>query len=568
MDAVRKNHTATIAIVGSFVLAVILVAGTIWMGRNVKKDTEEAVRTVSLLYLDELAGRREQVVENNLADKVQTIRVAIDLMTGEDLSDKAHLEAYQTRMKQLYKLDKFAFVDTDGLIYTSTGTQTNIDEYSFDYHTLSQPEISVFHSDSTDKRVIIAIPVNIPFQGETLAVCFMAIDMEEMLSGISMTTNTGGATFCNIYTRSGSALTNAVLGGLAEEDNLLDAMSIAEFEDPYSYDRFVQEFQTGTRGVVSFSYNGIRETLTYIPVGGTDWLLTYLIRESVISDRISSISAGTIRRSIVQSVLTVVAMLVMFGFIIAQTKHNSRLLLERETADAENRVKQEELEHRLALQEKLLAEQRQREQQDKMITALSSDYWSVYYLELDKDEGVCYQAHGDLDGTGFKVGDRFKYLPSVTAYANRYITQAYREEFLRFIQPEAIREGLKTSRVISYTYTVSRHGRETYETVRFAGVRHPEDGDDALVHNVGACFADTDAETRKSMAQHQALSDALTAAEDANKAKTAFLSNMSHEIRTPMNAIIGLDNIAMNDPETPPKTKEYLQKIEATRSIC
>lgn len=112
-------------------------------------------------------------MENNLADKVQTIRVAIDLMTGEDLSDKAHLEAYQTRMKQLYKLDKFAFVDTDGLIYTSTGTQTNIDEYSFDYHTLSQPEISVFHSDSTDKRVIIAIPVNIPFQGETLAVCFM-----------------------------------------------------------------------------------------------------------------------------------------------------------------------------------------------------------------------------------------------------------------------------------------------------------------------------------------------------------------------------------------------------------
>ena len=49
MDAVRKNHTATIAIVGSFVLAVILVAGTIWMGRNVKKDTEEAVRSVSLL---------------------------------------------------------------------------------------------------------------------------------------------------------------------------------------------------------------------------------------------------------------------------------------------------------------------------------------------------------------------------------------------------------------------------------------------------------------------------------------------------------------------------------------
>ena len=564
MDAVRKNRTATITIVGSFVLAIILVAGTIWMGHNARQDTEEAVRMVSLLYLDELAGRREQVVEDNLADKVHTIRVAIDLMTAEDLSDKAHLEAYQTRMKQLYKLDKFAFVDTDGLIYTSTGTQTTIDEYSFDYKSLSEPEISIHNPYGEEKRVVIAVPVQIPFGGKTLSVCFMAIDMEEMLSGVSMTTNTGDATFCNIYTESGTALTNAVLGGLAEEDNLLDAMKIAEFEAPYSYDGFARDFQSGTRGVVSFSYNGIRETLTYIPVDGTNWLLTYLIRESVISDRISAISAGTIRRSIIQSVLTVGAMLVMFGFIIAQTKKNSRLLLERETADAENRVKREELEHRLALQEKLVMEQRQRERQDKLITALSSDYWSVYYLNLDKDEGVCYQAHGDLDGSGFKVGDHFKYLSSVTAYARRYITEQYREEFLRFVQPDAVREGLKKSRVISYTYMVTRHGKESYETVRFAGVRHPEDRDDHTVHSVGACFADTDAETRRAKDQHQALSDALAAAEEANKAKTAFLSNMSHEIRTPMNAIIGLDNIALSDPETPPRTREYLEKIDAS----
>ena len=63
------------------------------MGSRARRDTEEAVRSVSLLYLDELAGRREQVVEDNLREKIQTIRVAIDLMTDEDTSDKAHLEA-------------------------------------------------------------------------------------------------------------------------------------------------------------------------------------------------------------------------------------------------------------------------------------------------------------------------------------------------------------------------------------------------------------------------------------------------------------------------------------------
>ena len=59
----------------------------------------------------------------------------------------------------------------------------------------------------------------------------------------------------------------------------------------------------------------------------------------------------------------------------------------------------------------------------------------------------------------------------------------------------------------------------------------------------------------------EALRDALVTAEHANRAKTAFLSNMSHEIRTPMNAIIGLNNIAMNDPSASDKVKGYLSKI-------
>ena len=58
----------------------------------------------------------------------------------------------------------------------------------------------------------------------------------------------------------------------------------------------------------------------------------------------------------------------------------------------------------------------------------------------------------------------------------------------------------------------------------------------------------------------EALKDALAIAEEANKAKTSFLSNMSHEIRTPMNAIIGLNNIAMNDPTASEQIKEYLRK--------
>ncbi|MCR5135870.1 MAG: hypothetical protein K6C12_02050 [Oscillospiraceae bacterium] len=87
----KKNNTAGFVILCSLIIALLLVLGTIWTGQGAKRDTERAVRSVSLLYLGELAGRREQVVENNLQNNIDTILVAIDLLTEDDLSDKAHL---------------------------------------------------------------------------------------------------------------------------------------------------------------------------------------------------------------------------------------------------------------------------------------------------------------------------------------------------------------------------------------------------------------------------------------------------------------------------------------------
>ena len=218
MNAKRSNTVLT-SLIGGIVVILVFVFGMLWMGDNAKNDTMNAARSVSRLYLDELAGRREQVVEGNLNGRIRDIRVAIGLMTDENLSDMEHLRAYQARMKRLYNLEKFAFVDTDGTIYTSLGTQTNIDEYQFDYRTIMEPEISILNLHSADKKVIIAVPAgHIRFMGRELAVCFMEIGMDEMLRGVSMHSRDDATTFCNIYTSGGVALSNTVLGGLTAED--------------------------------------------------------------------------------------------------------------------------------------------------------------------------------------------------------------------------------------------------------------------------------------------------------------------------------------------------------------
>ena len=226
------------------------------------------------------------------------------------------------------------------------------------------------------------------------------------------------------------------------------------------------------------------------------------------------------------------------------------------TAEAETHARQEALEARVALQDQLL-------EQNSMITAMASDYRSVYHVNLDTDDAVCYRAD-PADQDQHPVGVHFPYLARFTYYGETYVDPEYREGFLRFIDPDHIREVLSRENIVSYRYLARRGGKEYYEMFRMAGVRHAGERDDHLVHAVGVGFTVIDEEMREAMARNRALREALTAAEEANKAKTSFLSNMSHEIRTPLNAIIGLDNLALRDETLSETTREYLTKINGS----
>ena len=68
--------------------------------------------------------------------------------------------------------------------------------------------------------------------------------------------------------------------------------------------------------------------------------------------------------------------------------------------------------------------------------------------------------------------------------------------------------------------------------------------------------------------ENEQLEAKLSAAEEASKAKTFFLSNMSHDIRTPLNAIIGYTTLANREGVTYEGKSEYIDKIEmASRQL-
>ena len=210
--------------------------------------------------------------------------------------------------------------------------------------------------------------------------------------------------------------------------------------------------------------------------------------------------------------------------------------------------------------EKYLSQEKHQKDLDSMITAMASDYRSVYHVDIDTDEAVCYRADPD-DPAQIPEGVHFPYHAWISEYCDLHVDEEYKEGFRNFSDPESIRDALATRDIIAYRYLVRRDGEEYYEMLRMAGVRHPKDRDDNMVHAIGLGFTDIDAEMRDALATNRALSEALAVAEEASKAKTAFLSNMSHEIRTPMNAIIGLNSLAMRNESLPDETREYLKKV-------
>ena len=321
--------------------------------------------------------------------------------------------------------------------------------------------------------------------------------------------------------------------------------------------------QIGNEGLLRLLNRGIN-------VLGSDYAQNLAFR---YTDQLYSYSIGDMIRNhmtLFGSLILGVAALVIL-FLIRDRKRSRREILDKENARRElekantelaesQQAKQRDLEERLALQGQLLEQQSRREQQDKMITALASDYRCVYHVDLDQNDAVCYRADPTAhDQT--PEGVHFPYHERFTWYANYCVTESYREGFLQFIDPAHVREALANNLIIAYRYLAQREGKEYYEMIRMAGVRHAEDREDHMVHAVGLGLTVIDEEMRDTMAKNQALVEALDAAEQANHAKTAFLSNMSHEIRTPMNAIIGLDSLALRNESLPQETREYLEQI-------
>ena len=317
------------AVIGAVLVVLAIIGATLWMSAGARNATDEAVNTVSDFYLEELAGRRSQVVSRFFVTQAEDMERAVGLMNPARLASVETLREYIGNVEALFGLKLFAVVDEDNIVYTEHTTYMGGSRYDF----LADPEpqgmtITTASTYGAGKQICLAIPVHDrTFMGKKLKSCFIEIDMEDIVSILAFNTEESGTHF-SLYYENGANPTGLDFGPFGQKANLLQEMRGYLGEEEWQ--ALEHHFQQGEAGEVHFTEAGNRQILYYSPIAETGWMITVLIPEKLIYDKIGGIQDKTMARSIIQILVTFAALVAFFTVLAVQAHGKSKALLEQE----------------------------------------------------------------------------------------------------------------------------------------------------------------------------------------------------------------------------------------------
>ena len=205
-----------------------------------------------------------------------------------------------------------------------------------------------------------------------------------------------------------------------------------------------------------------------------------------------------------------------------------------------------------------LEKEKDKKYQAQLVQALSSDYGLVCYFNLDTGMGITIRAN-DIDNRIFQNDYRIQisFQERMERYIEKVVYEEDREMMRQTCSLEAMKKALREKRLYHINYRVLQDGEmRYYEMKAVRGADEQGEGSGVVLG-----FRNVDEETRREMERRKLLEDALMQANQANNAKSVFLSNMSHDIRTPMNAIFGFTNLAIAHIDNKERVEDYLKKI-------
>ena len=183
------------------------------------------------------------------------------------------------------------------------------------------------------------------------------------------------------------------------------------------------------------------------------------------------------------------------------------------------------------------------------------DRFSIIDLQNDRYEFYTSAEKLSIPPTG-------RYCDLLNALAESYRSLDRLETVQELLTPEKIRRDIQTPTTVYKAEVISLDG-ESIHQISFIPLEWERD----TLTQVLMVSADVTRAKRADADARNALQLAYDAANQANQAKTRFLTNMSHDLRTPMNAIMGMTALAQSNLNDPEKLGECLKTIDKSSRL-
>ncbi len=211
--------------------------------------------------------------------------------------------------------------------------------------------------------------------------------------------------------------------------------------------------------------------------------------------------------------------------------------------------------------------QRENEQRAHVIGGLSVDYEAICLYNLRTGSLIPFR----MESSDYTPdADRLKELgtpsegvnPAVRAYADTFVLKEDRERYLNAMDPDAIREKLKSVPSYSVDYRcVHPDGSLDYYRLTVAAVGGFTNEEAVVSYRK---VTNQVQKAQAEMAERMKMENELEREKHANEVRNTFLFNMSHDLRTPLNAIMGYTDLARKHQQDPELLKKNLDRVDAS----
>lgn len=329
----RKTFILT-AVFGGVLLMAMVIFNTVVSTRQTTVATNNAVSEVSSFYLEAMADRRSKTITNLINSNFDHMEKAVAYINSEGIKSEDELRATLGNIKSMLSLDRFALVDDDKIVHTQFTTYTGGSRHDFlSAENMDGRSVSTVSIYGSSRQLCLAAPTpDLRIAGKQYKASFVQIDVREIVDLLAFEDE--GRTYFGIYSKNGENLSGTEVGPYISVHNLFDIVKDVISEKKLSEIR--DNFANAVGGSLTFSPDEVEETLCYVPIEGTDWMMVVLIRENVIQDRIRSISDTSLTTSKRQIAFTLIVSAILFSGLLLMLKTLSNKDLEAEKENTKN----------------------------------------------------------------------------------------------------------------------------------------------------------------------------------------------------------------------------------------